>query len=120
MNTFPPNLIAGLAIVTLLLSIYNLWQTFSFRKMKKTFFSGQQAVDLEEVILKLKDQLGDSQIQQNVLEQEIALLKHNFSFAVSKVGLIRFNPFQGSGGNFSFCLALLDSHNSGIVITSMY
>jgi hypothetical protein len=33
---------------------------------------------------------------------------------------VRFNPFNDGGGNFSFSLALLDSHNTGIIITSMY
>ena len=36
------------------------------------------------------------------------------------VGLIRFNPFNDGGGNFSFALALLDAHNTGVIITSMY
>lgn len=88
--------------------------------MKKTFFSGQQALNLEDVILMLKDQLRDSLAQQEHLEKELIQLKNNFTFTISKIGLIRFNPFKGSGGNFSFSLALLDSHNSGVIITSMY
>jgi hypothetical protein len=120
MNALSPNLILGLIAIMLALSIYNLWETFSFRKMKKTFFAGQQAANLEDVILALKDQLKDSQGRQDILEQEIVQIKNNFTFAITRVGLIRFNPFQGSGGNFSFSLALRDSHNSGIIITSMY
>jgi hypothetical protein len=120
MNNISPNLIAAFTFVSLAVSIYTLWQTLSFSKMKKTFFAGQQAVNLEDVILTLKDQLKDSLDQQDRLEQELISLKTNSSYAVSKIGLVRFNPFSGSGGNFSFSLAILDSHNTGVVITSMY
>lgn len=39
---------------------------------------------------------------------------------LQKVGFIRFNPFTDTGGNQSFCLALLDRHDSGIVISSLH
>ena len=39
---------------------------------------------------------------------------------MQKVGVVRFNPFDDGGGNFSFSLALLDGHDNGVIITSMY
>ena len=40
--------------------------------------------------------------------------------AVAKIGIVRFNPFGEMGGNQSFSVALLNSEDSGIVITSHY
>ena len=40
--------------------------------------------------------------------------------AISKVGLTRFNPFDGLGGDQSFILTLLDKHNSGVILTSLH
>ncbi|MDA1337373.1 MAG: DUF4446 family protein [bacterium] len=40
--------------------------------------------------------------------------------SVSKVGVVRFNPFEGIGGDQSFSVALLNSENSGVVFTSHY
>ncbi len=37
-----------------------------------------------------------------------------------RVGLVRFNPFEDTGGNQSFALALLDSDDDGIVISSLH
>ncbi|OGK14498.1 hypothetical protein A3C98_05615 [Candidatus Roizmanbacteria bacterium RIFCSPHIGHO2_02_FULL_37_15] len=37
-----------------------------------------------------------------------------------KVGLVRFNPFERSGGEQSFVLALLNNLNSGLVINFIY
>jgi len=37
-----------------------------------------------------------------------------------KLGLIRFNPFNETGGNNSFSLALLDGKNNGWVMTGLH
>lgn len=42
-------------------------------------------------------------------------LKH-----IQKVKLIRYNPYQETGGDQSFSLALLDKKNNGVVITSLH
>lgn len=39
---------------------------------------------------------------------------------LQKVGFIRFNPFSDTGGDQSFCLSLLDRHDTGIVISSLH
>jgi hypothetical protein len=40
--------------------------------------------------------------------------------SIQKVGVVRFNPFSDVGGNQSFVIALLDSKNSGLVISSLH
>jgi hypothetical protein len=40
--------------------------------------------------------------------------------AISKVGLTRFNPFDGLGGDQSFIITLLDKQDSGIILTSLH
>jgi hypothetical protein len=40
-------------------------------------------------------------------------------FCVQNVGLVRFNPFDGMGGDLSFSLALLNDKLDGVVISSM-
>ncbi len=40
--------------------------------------------------------------------------------ALQRTGLVRFNPFEDTGGNQSFALALLDAQGSGIVVSSLH
>ncbi len=40
--------------------------------------------------------------------------------AVTRVGLVRFNPFEDTGGDQSFALALLDADHDGIVVSSLH
>jgi hypothetical protein len=39
---------------------------------------------------------------------------------VQKVGLYRYNPFDDLGGDQSFSLSILDSTNSGVILTSLH
>ena len=40
--------------------------------------------------------------------------------SITKVGVVRFNPFKDTGGDQSFVIALLNSNNNGIVLSSLY
>lgn len=120
MDSQLPTISLILAAFALILGGYCVWQTTSLMKLKKTFFAGEKAVSLEAVIYSLKHELSDCREQEAVLTESLGQLKKDFTFAVQKVGLVRFNPFNDGGGNFSFCLALLDAHDTGVVITSMY
>jgi hypothetical protein len=40
--------------------------------------------------------------------------------AFQRVGLVRFNPFEDTGGNQSFTLALLDAAGDGWVLSSLH
>lgn len=40
--------------------------------------------------------------------------------AFQRVGLVRFNPFEDTGGNQSFALALLDANGDGLVLSSLH
>lgn len=47
-------------------------------------------------------------------------IEENNLYNIQKVGLVRFNPFAETGGDQSFCLALLDGEDSGLVISSLH
>ncbi len=47
-------------------------------------------------------------------------IEKDSAFHIQKVGLLRFNPFNDTGGDQSFILALVDSQNTGIVISGLY
>jgi len=40
--------------------------------------------------------------------------------AIRHVGLVRFSPFQDTGGDQSFALALLDSKQNGVIVTALH
>lgn len=40
--------------------------------------------------------------------------------AVQRIGIVRFNPFNDTGGDQSFSIALLDGRGDGLVISSLF
>lgn len=40
--------------------------------------------------------------------------------AFQRIGLVRFNPFEDTGGNQSFALAVLDADGDGFVVSSLH
>ncbi|MCL4534440.1 MAG: DUF4446 family protein [Bacteroidetes bacterium] len=40
--------------------------------------------------------------------------------ALQRVAVVRFNPFQDTGSDQSFCVALLDDMGDGVVLTSIF
>jgi hypothetical protein len=54
------------------------------------------------------------------VEARTTLLERDLKRAYSRVGLVRFNPFEDTGGNQSFALALLDAAGNGFVVSSLH
>jgi len=61
------------------------------------------------------------------LEQNIEELSFGFQnlkkIAISsfqKVGIVRYSPFENTGGDQSFSIAILDANDTGFVLTSFY
>jgi len=83
---------------------------FNFGKKKN------QTVTLKELI----KQISSLEERLEKTTNDLAALKEAHEKAVSKVGLVRFNPFGEIGGDQSFSVALLNNEDSGVVITSHY
>jgi hypothetical protein len=40
--------------------------------------------------------------------------------SIQRIGLVRFNPFEDTGGNQSFALALTDAAGNGFIVSSLH
>ena len=54
------------------------------------------------------------------LEPRLSIVETISKISLQKVGFRRFNPFDDTGGDNSFVLALLDLKNNGVLLTSLY
>jgi hypothetical protein len=41
-------------------------------------------------------------------------------FSLQHMGVVRYNPFQETGGDQSFAVALVDGHGNGVVLSSLH
>lgn len=47
-------------------------------------------------------------------------LERESQYSLQHSGIVRFNPFQRTGGDQSFALALADGHGNGVVLSSLH
>lgn len=107
----------ALVFVWLLVLSFLSWR---WAKNYNHFTKGLGEKDLMTSLDKLfKDfELGSKQLAE--LSKIIEKVKKENLNNIQKIGLIRFNPFAGTGGDQSFCLAILDGEDSGLVISSLH
>lgn len=54
------------------------------------------------------------------LKRELQSIKIEGAAHLQRVELLRFNPYQDTGGNISFAIAMLDNQGSGFILTSLH
>ncbi len=105
-----------IAIWLLVLSFFVFRISSLFNKLTK----GVEVTDLKKVLERLLESETKNVGVLKDIEKRIEFLSEEGNHHVQKVGLVRFNPFKELGGDHSFCLAILDGNDSGIVITSLH
>lgn len=82
--------------------------------------SGITKKDLKSVLDNLMSGFDEEHNRISELSKKLEKLEKDSLYHIQKIGLVRFNPFAETGGDQSFCLAVLDNHDSGFVISSLH
>jgi hypothetical protein len=64
-------------------------------------------------VTEVRERLGE-------LDRQHAELARRSETSIQHIGLVRFNPFEDTGSDQSFAIALLDERRDGIVISSLH
>lgn len=123
---YPFNLIISpfalfvLFFIIIILNVILLIKFLALRKKLAFFLQGKDAKTLEDTIntIIVDNKAGNAIISRISQEQERQ--KKDLSLSIKKIGIIRFNPFNNTGGDQSFAIALLNSENSGMIISSLF
>lgn len=76
--------------------------------------------NLEKTLTSHLKRVEQVDVKLNHLQQSYGELSIAAGLASQKISVVRFNPFGDTGGDQSFALAVLDSHNSGYVLSSIH
>lgn len=92
--------------------VFDLW-----RKWRELFGN---AGTRDELLTALAKEQKEHSVLLSRHEARLKVLEAIADISVQKIGFIRFNPFSETGGNNSFALTLLDRHDNGVIISSLY
>ncbi|MBI4363338.1 MAG: DUF4446 family protein, partial [Candidatus Doudnabacteria bacterium] len=104
----------------LLADAWIVFRLLKLDKVRKEFYSASIKKDLEQVLVeqnrsitKINQTLDDH----NSRLTDLAILNQS---DIKKIGFVKFNHIDGSGGNLSFALSLLNDHDDGMIISSLH
>ena len=114
-------LVLGVGLAISVIGLVLLWrQVVSLRGRLDRITRGEDGDSLQGV---LETHLGRVvSVQADVIDlaRRTGQLEIEGQRAFQRIGLVRFNPFEDTGGNQSFALALLDAEDDGLVISSLH
>ena len=99
------------------------WLYARLRHTERTLESLTRGVDgksLTGVIETHLDKVYAVARETDGLQRRTATLEADGRKAFQRFGLVRYNPFEDTGGNQSFALALLDADGDGAILTSLH
>jgi len=111
---------AALALL-LLLAVGWLWRrVLRLGRRLDSLTRGTDGGSLEQVLGAHLERVAAVARDVERIEARATALEADARLAFRHVGLVRFNPFEDTGGNQSFALALLDANGDGFVVSSLH
>lgn len=82
--------------------------------------SGKKGADLEKIIRIRFKEMDAVKANEKRITKEHREIKKHLSDCYSKMGLVKYDAFEGMAGKLSFSLVLLNEENSGVVINTIH
>jgi len=115
--------IGALAIGVILLVVVAalLWRHVSSLERRLAGLTrGGDGQSLESTLHATLERVGRLGSGVQELESRTSILEEAGRLAIQRTGLVRYNPFEDTGGNQSFAVALLDANGDGVVMSSLH
>ena len=106
--------------VLVLVAVWLLLRTARLSRRLDALTRGAAGDSLEATLSRHLDRVDDVVQAIDQLEARAAVMEGLQRRSFQRVGLVRYNPFEDTGGNQSFAIALLDALGDGFVISSLH
>ncbi len=77
-------------------------------------------LSLDELLNHHGKLITDCLKKQEQIDSRVIELEQKLQLCLAGVGVVRYNAFQETGSDLSFSLALLDRHQNGVIVTSIF
>lgn len=111
-------LIAGIALLVWV--VYLQVRLYLASKRHRQILKGVKIGNLEEALLEQVKKIERNSTDIKELSEFAQEISDTADICIKKVALIRFNPFEDAGGDQSFAVALLDTFDNGVIISSLH
>jgi hypothetical protein len=115
--------VSALTALILVLLLLALLQSVRLRRALRAYralVQGGGEATLGDVLESQVGRVEDVRSRLEELDQRHADLQRRSQTSIQHIGLVRFNPFDDTGSDQSFAIALLDDRRDGLVISSLH
>ena len=97
-----------------------LWSAAISRRLRRLIL--RRGESLEDTLGELTRRSKELQVFREELEAYLKTSEARLRTSVRGIGVVRFNPFHGdgTGGNQSFSIVILDERERGVVLSTLY
>ncbi len=92
----------------------------SLNRRYRAAMRGAEGTDMESLLTALNRTIMEHQQRLKTLEQRSDSTEKTVAAHAGNVGIVRFNPFNDTGGDQSFSIAWVDTHANGVVLSSLH
>ena len=116
-------ILAGLGVVAVILLalLINLYMKVSYMKKRyRKMMTGADGANLERMLIGHLNEIQEVSEENAAIKRENERLDGLLQLAITRVGVVRFRAFDDMGSDLSYAVALLDSYNDGVILTSIF
>lgn len=113
-------ILAALVIILLIVVLIMIVKMEKLYRRYDIFMRGKDAETLEDKIAEIYTKVHRLHDQDLANRDVMKVLSRGMVNSFQKTGIVKYNAFEGMGGQSSFALALLDQNNSGILFNAMH
>jgi hypothetical protein len=106
----------GLALLVLILEV---WIIILHRRIARLQAKGARPPGLVQLSADERGALADLQQAMPMAQSGVAALQQALPLTMQKFGMLRFNPFDDTGGDQSFAMCLTDAAGNGYVMSCL-
>lgn len=113
--------ILGVLVIIMYLLLIHLFYNLNYMKKRyKKMMTGVDGANLERMMIGCIDSTKAVADENAKLWEENKAIKELLSNALTRVAVVRFRAFEDMGSDLSYAVAMLDSHNNGVVMSSIF
>ena len=121
---FTTDFLISFALVAVILILFgliiNLYSELSNIKMRyKRMMSGAEGTSIEQMLSAHTTEFNEVVKKYKGLQGQIDTLEHLMRSSLARVAVIHFDAFEKTGQGLSWCVAILDRNNNGVVFSSI-
>lgn len=118
-----PFIVIGLGVIVLIMLGIMINQAMKLSYMKKRYrkmMAGVDGANLERMLMGHIDEVKKVVEKNEQIDAENRRIDALLQTAITRVGVVRFRAFDDMGSDLSYAVAMLDSHNNGVILSSIF